>query len=297
VREAEVYLGFGISAGLLKAAPGLKWVHSGTAGVGGSLTPEMVQGPVMFTNSKGIHGPPMADTALAMMLYFGRGLDFAVTHGAQGRWNTEPFYGAGHPLTEMSSSVVGIFGFGGIGRQVAQRAMAVGAQILAFDRDPVAFQGAGRMTMGSEPDLSDPALDALHGQGGLDRLLAESDYLVLTAPETPQTRGTFDASALGRMKESAVLINLSRGGIVVEEDLIQALRTRRLRGAGLDVFQQEPLPVDHPFWTLPNVLVTPHVSAVTRGFWRRQCDLILENLVRYRGGEPLLNLVDKRAGF
>jgi len=297
VRSAEVYLGFGFPPALLEAGPSLKWIHSGAAGVGTALFPEMVESPVLFTNSKGIHGPPMADTALAMMLHFGRGFDFAVAHGARGRWDTEPFYREDHPLTEMSRSVVGIFGYGGIGRQVAQRARGAGARVLAFDRHPRAFRDEGRMSMGPEPDLGDPGIEAVHGEDGFGRLLAESDYLVLTAPETPQTRGTFDARALGRMKESAVLINLSRGGLVVEPDLIRALRDRRLRGAGLDVFGKEPLPADHPLWAFPNVLITPHVSAVTRGFWRRQTDLILANLERYLRGEPLLNLVDKDAGF
>ena len=127
--------------------------------------------------------------------------------------------------------------------------------------------------------------------------MAESDFLVLTAPETLESRGKFDAHALARMRPHAVLINISRGRLVDEEALVSALIEKRLRGAGLDVFVEEPLPEDHPLWTLPNVLITPHVSAVTPHFWRRQTDLIVENIRRYLAGEPLLNLVDKEAGF
>lgn len=285
--DAEVYLGYGVPAALLKAAQGLRWVHSGAAGVGGSLTPEMMASPVLFTNSKGIHGPPMADTALGMILYFSRGLDFGVAAKARNHWDKDPFYGADNPLMEISRSTVGIFGFGGIGREVARRCMALAARVLAFDRGPEVFP------KGQEGD----AVEALHGTDGFRRLLEESDFLVLTAPETAATRGIFDASALARMKPRATLINISRGGLVDEGAMVDALRSGRLRGAGLDVFVQEPLPEDHPLWDLPNVILTPHVSAVTRHFWRRQTDLILENIRRYLDGEPLLNLVNKEAGF
>jgi len=140
-------------------------------------------------------------------------------------------------------------------------------------------------------------VEPLHGPDGFRHLLEESDFLVLTAPETPESRGVFDAGALSRMKPRATLINISRGPLVDEEALVAALEEGRLRGAGLDVFTREPLPEDHPLWALPNVLLTPHVSAVSRQFWRRQTDLILENFRRYLAGETLLNLVDKQAGF
>jgi len=320
--DAEVYLGYGVPEALLKAAPSLRWVHSGAAGVGGSLTPEMLARPVLFTNSKGIHGPPMADTALGMILYFSRGLDFGVAAKARGRWEKDPFYAADHPLVEVSRSTVGIFGFGGIGREVAERCRALGARVLAFDRGPQAFgsgeerfqdglrypgtagrEGSGREASAGtgkpEADASifPPGVEPLHGSQGFQELLSRSDFLVLTAPDTPETRGKFDAAALARMKPGATLINISRGRLVDEEALVEALRGGGLRGAGLDVFVQEPLPEDHPFWGLPNVLLTPHVSAVSRHFWRRQADLIRENFRRYLAGETLLNLVDKNAGF
>lgn len=327
-REAEIYLGYGVPAALLREGRNLRWVHSGAAGVRGSLTPEMLASPVLFTNSKGIHGPPMADTALGMILHFSRGLDFAVAAQARGVWNKDPFYAADHPLVEMASSTLGIFGFGGVGREVARRGTALGARVLAFDRGPEAFRethvrfdeavfygsGAGRGRVGGA-SLGLPAeanrrsaggvgmgggpsgVEPLFGSDGFQRLLTESDFLVLTAPETPETRGKVDADALARMKPTATLINISRGRLVDETALLAALREGRLRGAGLDVFGDEPLGADHPLWSLPNVLVTPHVSAVSRRFWRRQTDLILENFRRYLAGERLLNLVDKTAGY
>jgi phosphoglycerate dehydrogenase-like enzyme len=287
-REAEIYLGYGVPAALLRECRGLRWVHSGAAGVRGSLTPEMLSSRVLFTNSKGIHGPPMADTALGMILHFSRGFDFGIAAMARGRWEKDPFYAADNPLVELAFSTVGIFGFGGIGREVGKRVGALGARVLAFDRGPEAFEASSPSFQGMEP---------LHGPHGFQRLLTESDFLVITAPETPETRGVFDAAALSRMKPGATLLNISRGRLVDEAALVSALTGGRLRGAGLDVFWEEPLPEGHPLWTLPNVLILPHVSAVSRHFWRREADLILENLRRYLNGEGLLNLVDKEAGF
>jgi len=317
-REAEIYLGYGAPAALLREGKGLGWVHSGAAGVRGSLTPEMLASPVLFTNSKGIHGPPMADTALGMILFFSRGLDFGIAAKARNHWDKDPFYSGENPLLEVAHSTVGIFGFGGIGREVAKRVVALGARVLAFDRGPEAFESTGtRFEDGTiygrvekAPDEGRPTrigwgvggdwvslVEPLHGDAGFQRLLRESDFLVLTAPETPESRGKFDAEALARMKPHAALINISRGRLVDEDALVEALTEKRLRGAGLDVFAQEPLPEDHPLWTLPNVIITPHVSAVTLHFWRRQTDLIVENIRRYLAGETLLNLVDKEAGF
>jgi phosphoglycerate dehydrogenase-like enzyme len=297
ILDAEIYLGFGAPSALLREAPALKWIHSGAAGVGSALSPEMLESQVLFTNSKGIHGPPMGDTALAMILYFARGLDFSVAGKSEGHWDTGPFYASDHPIRELAQSTVGIFGFGGAGQEVARRALALGSSVLAYDRGPEAFSDEGRAPVGKRVELPDLALHCVHGEDGFDRLLRESDFLVLTAPETDETRGKFDGEALGRMKPTAVLVNLSRGNLVQEDALVGALQAGRLRGAGLDVYWEEPLPSGHPLWELPNVLLTPHVSAVTRGFWRRQTHLITDNLRRYFGGETLLNLVDKEAGF
>lgn len=281
--DAEIYMGYGVPAPLLQAGRSLKWVHSGATGVGASLTSEMLASPVAFTNSKGIHGPPMADTVLGMILYFARGLDFSVSNKAQARWNQDPFYRRDHPLVELEHSVVGVFGFGGIGREVANRVLALGARVLAFDLSHGA-EGFGE----AEP---------LGGSEGFDRLLAESDFLVITAPETPESRGTFGREALTALKAGAVLINVSRGALVESDALLDALAEGRLRGVGLDVFETEPIQEDHPLWGFPNVIITPHVSGVSRHFWRRQTDLIVENLRRYFADEELLNLVDKQAGF
>jgi phosphoglycerate dehydrogenase-like enzyme len=299
VAGAEIYFGYGIPAELLRAGRRLDWVHSGAAGVGSSLTPAMLASPVVFTNSAGIHAPPMAETVLGMLLYFGRGLDIAVAGQHEARWSNEDYYVAGSPLGELSAATVGIIGYGGIGREVARRVASLGARVVATRRGAPRPADADLEPVAGGGSLAS-RIDLLTGPDGLDTLLRSSDAVVVCAPDTPETRGMIDAEAIARMKPGAVLVNVARGNLVDETALLRALEDGRLRGAGLDVFAREPLPPDHALWRRPNVLVTPHVSAVTRGYWRRETDLILTNLGRYLLGVPSRewdNVVDKAAGY
>jgi phosphoglycerate dehydrogenase-like enzyme len=241
----------------------------------------MRAGDVVFTNSAGIHGPPVAETVLGYLLHFARGLDYAVRSQASGRWDKRVFDAAGAPVKELGASTVGVVGVGGIGREVAWRARALGARVLGTRRRPEPVEG----------------VELLTGDDALDRLLAESDYVILTLPETDETTGLMDGDALARMREDAVLVNVSRGGLVDEAALVAALEAGALRGAALDAFSTEPLPEGHALWTAPRVLITPHTSAYTHRFWERESELLLDNLGRYRTGEPLRNVVDKAAGY
>jgi len=271
VRGARVYLGYGVPPEILEAGAGtLEWVHSGAAGVGSSLHDAMRRSSVLFTNSAGIHGPPMAETVLGMILHFMRGFDFALAAQGDGRWDQAPFLAADTPVTELAGSTVGILGYGGIGREVGGRVEALGAHVLKLRRS------------GGDP---------------LERILAESHVVVVSVPDTPDTRGLLTRDRLRSLRPGAILVNVSRGRIVDEDALVECLREGRIRGAGLDVFQKEPLSPDSPLWSLPNVLLTPHVSAVSRGFWRRETELIVENFSRFLEGRPLRNLVDREAGY
>ena len=271
VRGARVYLGYGVPPEILEAGTGtLEWVHSGAAGVGSSLHDDMRRSSVLFTNSAGIHGPPMAETVLGMILHFMRGFDFALAAQGDGRWDQAPFLAADTPVTELAGSTVGILGYGGIGREVGGRVEALGAHVLKLRRS------------GGDP---------------LERILAESHVVVVSVPDTPDTRGLLTRDRLRSLRPGAILVNVSRGRIVDEDALVECLREGRIRGAGLDVFQKEPLSPDSPLWSLPNVLLTPHVSAVSRGFWRRETELIVENFSRFLEGRPLRNLVDREAGY
>lgn len=281
VADAEVYLGLGIPATILEAGPGLRWVHTGTAGIGSWLTASMLERDILFTNSAGVFGPPIAESVMAFLFHFARGLQEAHAVQRRGRWDKAAFDGPEHGLRELAGSTVGIIGLGGIGREVAWRCRAMGAGVVGVRRGSTAVEG----------------VRLLEGDDALATLLASSDYVVVTVPETPETVGLLDANALASMKPDAVLVNVGRGRVVDEAALVAALEAGRLGGAALDVFATEPLPEGHPLWSAPNVLITPHMSAYSLRFWDRQLALILENVDRYMEGRPLVNVVDKRAGY
>jgi phosphoglycerate dehydrogenase-like enzyme len=259
----------------------------------------MLSRDVVFTNSAGIHAAPMAETVVAMILYFARGLDFGVEAHRRGEWDPDPFLDSDSPLFELADATVGIVGYGGIGTEVARRVASLGANVIGLKRVEPSRADAALEPVGGGGTM-EAHVELVRGPEGLDRLMSESSVVVVTAPETPETTGIIDAAALARLPPGALLINVARGSLVEEAALLSALSEGRLRGAGLDVFWEEPLPSDHPLWSLPNVMLTPHVSGVTRGFWRRETDLILRNLERYLAGTPTdrwENVVDKQAGY
>ncbi|HKK27547.1 MAG TPA: D-2-hydroxyacid dehydrogenase [Gemmatimonadota bacterium] len=282
IRDAEVYAGFGLPRPAFLEARELRWVHSGAAGVGGALYGEMRDSDVLLTNSAGLHSEPLGDHALAMILHFARGLDVAEAGRARREWRHTAMAGAGSPLVEVEGRSVGVIGYGGIGSAVGRRAAALGMRVLAVSRSG-----------GPAPD----EVESLRDEGGLDDVLSASHYVAVCVPETDGTRNLLGEERLALLREDAVLINLSRGGIVEEAALARMLASGRLRGAGLDVFEEEPLPPDSPLWDLENVVITPHAGAVSPRFWERETPLLIENLRRYLDGRPLVNVVDKELGY
>lgn len=305
IRGAEVFFGMGLPRELLLSAletPGsLRWVHTGAAGVASLLHPELRSHAIVLTNSAGIHGAPMAETALAMILHFARGLDYAAAAAHRAEWHTAPFERTDSGIGEIAGATAGIVGYGGIGREIAWRAAALGMTVIATRRTAGPVPGS-RAHSPSGPEAGDGSgsrggVAVLRGEGALQALLRRSDFVILTVPATRETRGLIGAGELALMKPGAVLVNLARGSIVDEAALVEALRARKIRGAGLDVFAKEPLPPESPLWQMDNVLVTPHVSATTPRYWDRQAELMLDNLGRYFRGEPLRNQVDPDAGY
>lgn len=298
VEDADVYLGYGIAPEVVRAGSRLRWIHSGAAGVGGSLTPALRDADVVFTNSAGVHGPPMAETALGMILHFFRGFDLAVRGMHDERWDPDAFYAEPGRIRELSSSRVGIVGLGGVGREIAWRCAALGAEVTAVRRSA---EEDGVVRVRPPDDESDGGWAAtvrvLGGADALRRLAPASDVLVVCVPSTPATRGMIDGDLLGRLPRGALLVNVSRGDLVDEEALLAALEEGRLGGAALDVAAAEPLPPGHPLWSAPGVFVTPHVSAVTDRYWERETALIVDNLERFAQGRPLRNEVDPRLGY
>jgi len=279
--EANVVL-FNGSLGpiLQKIYPDLtevKWLHCLSAGLDAVLTPEMVQIPVPLTNSRGVYARSLSEFALAGMLYFAKNLNRMRAAQRAQKW--EQF-----DIEELHGKVLGIVGYGEIGRRTAERAKPFGMQVHILRRRPKLAAG-------------DPLVDRVYGSNDLDSLLAASDYLLVSAPLTAETRGMLGAAQFGRMKSSAVLINLGRGPVVVEAALIDALRQEKIRGAVLDVFDQEPLPAGHPFYSLDNVLLSPHCADHTATWMEEAMQLFLVNLELFRAGKPLKNITDKKSGY
>jgi len=273
--EAEVVYAGRWSDELWRAAPNLKWVQSWGAGVERFLTRDFVASPIVLTNAAGIYAIPIAEHIMAFVLHFSRRFDRALRAQREARWDwVEP--------DELAGRTLGIVGLGGIGAEAARRAKALDMRVIGTRR---------------RPELGGGYVDEVRGHEQLDWLLAEADYVALCTPLTPQTRRLIGAPQLARMKPTAYLINVGRGGLVDEAALVAALQERAIAGAGLDVFEQEPLPPESPLWGLPNVLITPHTAGGSPRSHERIMALFGENLRRFLAGEELLNVVDKREGY
>jgi phosphoglycerate dehydrogenase-like enzyme len=284
IPKADVYLGFGIPRPLFLAARQLRWVHSAAAGVGNALYPEMLAADVLLTNSAGVHAIPIAEYIVAGVLFFFRGLDIAVEQQHRREWDKQRFVSEQSPLREIGGARVLIIGAGGIGSETASRLTALGARCVGVRRRP---------SFGAPTGFA-----RVIGFEAIETELPNADVVVLAAPLTEQTQGILSAPRLDLLQSSALVVNVARGALVDESALIERLRIGRIRGAALDVFQEEPLASDSPLWQLRSALVTPHISPVSPGrFWARELDLFLDNWRRFVRGDPLRNLVDKRAGY
>lgn len=281
VADAEIYFGFGIPGAIVRNGAELRWVHSAAAGVRTSLSGPLGDSDVLFTNSAGIYGPPLGEWAIGGMLHFARGFD--IVAATDDPWPYDAMAAEGHPLRELAGSRVTVVGYGGIGSEVGRRAHALGMRVTAVRAHP-------------DRPTSEEA-ERVYGPDELAEAVADAHYVVLALAETAGTEGLVDRDLLAEFRPDCVLLNLSRGSIVDEPALIEALRAGRLRGAVLDVFATEPLPADSPLLDLPNVLATPHAGSVSPRFWERQSELMADNLARYLRGEELVNLVDRRRGY
>jgi len=298
IPEAEILFAWAPGEELMAHASQLRWLHTPSAGVGAFLTSSLKTRDVVVTNSRGVHATSIAEHTMGMLIALARRFRSAVVEQTTTGMKRDGWYvGAGVPQ-ELHGKTLGIFGYGAIGREVARRARAFGMRVVAMKRHP-------DQTAGWEPELlealglpaEEPQLDAVWGPDGFERLLAESDAIVVAAPLTPETEGIFGAEAFERMKRGAWFVNIARGKIAREADLIAALRAGGLGGAALDVFDTEPLPRGSELYTLDNVLLTPHISGFSSGLWPRAMALFRENLRRDGVGLPLVNRVDVERGY
>ncbi|HUQ91341.1 MAG TPA: D-2-hydroxyacid dehydrogenase [Bryobacteraceae bacterium] len=254
-----------------------KWLHSFTAGLESVLFPDLVESPIRMSNAKGVYGRSLGEFAIAAALYFAKDFRRMVSSQEAGRW--DPF-----DVEELTGKTFGIVGYGGIGREAARRAKAMGMRVIAIRRHPSQSEG-------------DALLDQVFPPGAIGDMLALCDYVLVAAPNTPDTRGLIGASELARMKPSAVLINVGRGPVIVEPDLIEVLTGGKIKGAALDVFDAEPLPEGHAFYRLENVLLSPHCADHTPGWLEESIQFFVDNFHRFQEGAPLQNLVNKKLGY
>jgi phosphoglycerate dehydrogenase-like enzyme len=294
---ADAFMGK-ITPELLERADRLRWVQAFTASLEHYIFPELVRHPCVLTNSRGLFGDVIADQVMGYILCFARNLHTYVRNQVEHRY--EPLGGESARVSNASgpgtvnsmdratiylpAATMGIIGFGGIGSEIARRALAFGMRVRAVDRFP-------------DQKNALEGVESVRGLDDLPGLLAWSDFAVIAAPHTPETAGLFNSKVLAHLRPTSYLINIGRGAIVVLDDLVKALRGGRIAGAALDVYQIEPLPRDHPLWDFPNVILTPHTAGYSPIIAQRHLAMLVENVGRFSRGEPLNNVVDKALWF
>jgi phosphoglycerate dehydrogenase-like enzyme len=262
---------------IMERAPKLEWIHAMYAGLDRSLFPELVASPIPLTNSSGIFSQSLGEFVMLGMLYFAKDVLRMTKAQAERRWEV-------YDKLEIHKKTVGIVAHGDIGRAVAWRAKAMGMRVLAQRKNRA-------------PRPGDEHVDKVYGIDGLQAMLPECDYIAVTAPLTPETTGMIGNREFELMKPSAVILNVGRGPVIDEPSMIEALRTKRIRGAALDVFDVEPLAPDSPFWSLDNVLISAHSADHVENWVEDAVEFFVEQFSRWRKGEPLKNVVNKHAGY
>jgi len=276
IGDADILIAWGWMdiRSLYKAAPKLKWIHALSAGVEKLTFPELQTSDTILTNSKGIHGIPVSEHVLSLMLAFTRGLNLLIRQQQQKIWKRVP-------TDEIQEKTIAIVGLGSIGRTIAKKAKGLGMNVIAVKRE---------MT-------TEIFVDKLYTPDLIHSMLADADFVVVALPLTEETHGFFQLEHFTAMKRSAYFINIARGAVVKEADLVQALEQQLIQGAGLDVFDHEPLPKDSPLWDMPNVILTPHLAALSPAYLDRAIKLFVDNLGRFIQNSEMENVVDKLKGY
>lgn len=276
-------------------APKLRWVQLYSAGANQALESPLLKQGVQFSTMSGVHAINIAEYVLTTILAWSHRYEHMLTWKQRGRWPADEDRNSLFVPQELRGKTINIVGYGSIGREVARMARAFGMRILAMQRRQD-HRDHGYLF----PDIGDPEgtlPDHYYSPAQLHEKLAESDVVVVTLPLTPHTKGMFDEKAFRAMKDTAFFVNIARGDICDEPALIKALQERWIAGAALDVFHQEPLPSDSPFFHLSNVVMSPHIAGLTPLYDVRAAEIFEENMRRYLQGEPLLNSVDREQGY
>jgi phosphoglycerate dehydrogenase-like enzyme len=279
-KDAPVILHWSGTRDLLRSvfleSSGLRWIHSRSAGLDAVLFPELIESNVLLTNGKGVFSQSLGEFALAAVLYFAKDFPRMLRNQRAERW--EPF-----DVDEISGQTAGILGYGDIGRAVARRLHAMEMRLLAVKRH--------------FPETKDPLIDEFFHPDHLHDMLAHCDHVIVTAPLTPETHHMLSDAEFGVMKRSAVVINVGRGPVIDQAAMVRALVEKKIRGAGLDVFEHEPLPPGDPLYRMENVLVSPHTADHTCDWLDQAMRFFLRQYQRFQAGEPLENVANKTLGY
>lgn len=281
ISQCNIVLTSGIrdSLEILDKAPNIKWVHSQSVGIEMLLKNQRVkESDIIITNSRGTTSIPIAEHTIAMITSMARGVDKMIRNEKNSVWGKIP-------IIDLEDATVGIIGYGNIGHEIAKRCKALGMKVLGCRRNPPI-----------QITENEPA-HVVVGMDKVDFVLENSDFLVLALPSTEETQHFLNKEKISLMKKGSILINVGRGNTVVEDALVGGLASGHLAGAALDVFEVEPLPHEHPFWTLENVIVSPHNAYWSPKNAKRNLDLFLRNLKLFTEGKPLINVVNKKLGY
>ena len=278
--DASVILNWSGSRDLLSAVfhmcPGVRWVHTRVAGIDTLLFPELVASDIPLTNGSGVFSQTLGEFVLGAMLYFAKDFRRMIRNQEAGRWEQ-------YVVEEIAGQTVGIVGYGDIGRAVATRVHAMGMRVLALKRHP--------------PAIADHLVDEFFKPDELAAMLGRCDYVVVSAPLTRETRHMISGPQFEAMKSSAVVINVGRGPVIDQAALVKALTEKKIRGAGLDVFEHEPIPEGDPIFQFENVLLSPHCADQTKDWMQQAMQFFVNQYERFSNGEPLKNVVEKQLGY
>jgi phosphoglycerate dehydrogenase-like enzyme len=278
---------------LMRRSPQLKWIQLMSAGADHILKGELAEHKaVAVTTGSGVAASTMAEYSIASMLAWAHVFPTTIRYQSRGEWNRTGFM----EIEPLRGKTLAVIGYGSIGRETARIAQALGMEVLALKRNPEERRDSGW----SPPGVGDPEgiiPRRWYGPAQCEEILREADYVMLTLPLTAQTRGFIGRREIAAMRPKAYIVNVGRGEVIDQEALIEALREHRIGGAGLDVFEREPLESDSALWSLENVILTPHMSAGFKHYNHVCCELFAANLQRFRAGQPLFNLVDRSAGY
>jgi phosphoglycerate dehydrogenase-like enzyme len=282
IADADIAISWSLRGEQIKAAKKLRWIHSTAAAVHQLMTPELRASDIVVTNARDVHGPVVAEHAIALAFALAKRLPQAAKYQQQKHWAQHDLWYSEAPPRELNSATMTIIGMGGIGKPLAKLAKSLGMRVIGVRE---------HAERGSE------LADVTYAFSEIDRALSEGDFIVLAVPVTPKTHHLMNAARLAQLKPGAYLINVGRGILIDEDALAQALAARSFAGAALDVTTEEPLPPESPLWQMENILITPHIAGLTERMWERHYAHYTENLRRYLAGEPLLWVVDKQRGY